>query len=761
MITADEPEIARALKLLVSPGDTYEIRAIATTNYGRGEEILSGYFRGDTASAVVARSDSRDVIGWYVTLNPVDPALHARRADRIAKVGKDATTKDHHIKKRTRLMIDIDPARPTGISSSEPEHEAALALTGEIEHELGARGWPEPLRCDSGNGGHLIYGIDLPTEDAGLVERVLAAAAARWSCDVDGVKLKIDVANANPARITKLYGTPARKGDSVADRPHRLSRVLRAPDALQTVTREQLEAFALEHKPAPAVAKPVGVNGTRTNGMKAIDASEWLARFGIGVRTSGPWSGKHGPGTLYELAECPHSSEHGERGEAFVIQFASGALDAGCHHNGCKASGWGWDWLRERYEGPKPTPGQRTSTRDAPHDADRGYTIVDPPAPDKAPEHTTTPGTFEHELAVALADVKAALGSSATVKRAPLFGDVAELLAREFTAPTWLVTGLITRGGITTIGAEPKAAKTWLGTEIAVAVATGTKVCGEFFAERGVVVYFYAEDLDKQVRNRVRALLAGRSAALGGGRFFARPRGMFLDITRDEDLAWIVASCRKLGPIDLLVLDPLRDISSAAEDKSDEMGPLMRRLRLLAELLGCTVAIVHHTAKLSEASSKRRPGQRLRGSGAIHGSTDSGIYLGEVDGDGSHVFRNSVDSEVKGARSAGRFHLELTVEDNDQGEAIIATYKVSRSVGGTSTKEKAQNADDTKVREWVRDLAIKGVRLSRTALRNREDDRPVAEKRVVAALERLLEAGQIVLHLGAVWLPGQVPPSAA
>jgi hypothetical protein len=50
------------------------------------------------------------------------------------------------------------------------------------------------------------------------------------------------------------------------------------------------------------------------------------------------------------------------------------------------------------------------------------------------------------------------------------------------------VTGPITRGGAAAIGGVPKAAKkTWLGTEIAAAVAAGGKVCGEFPTEAGIV----------------------------------------------------------------------------------------------------------------------------------------------------------------------------------------------------------------------------------------------------------------------------------
>src|SRR5262249_54551530 len=160
------------------------------------------------------------------------------------------------------------------------------------------------------------------------------------------------------------------------------------------------------------------------------------------------------------------------------------------------------------------------------------------------------------------------------------------LFKRDYPPTSWLVTGLATRGGLVMIGGEPKTLKTWLACAIAVAVSSGTKVCGEFQAAAGLVAYFYAEDLDRQGRNRLRAQLAGADldeSALGN--LYLRPRGKFIDVTKEEDLAWVIASCRRLGKLDLLVLDPLRDISSAAEDKSDEMSAVLRKLRILGELL--------------------------------------------------------------------------------------------------------------------------------------------------------------------------------
>lgn len=355
---------------------------------------------------------------------------------------------------------------------------------------------------------------------------------------------------------------------------------------------------------------------------------------------------------------------------------------------------------------------------------------------------------WRKETAKALADVKAALGRKEDVEtRGQMFRDYEDLDSAEFPTTPWLVGGLVTRGGLAILGAEPKSCKTWLATEIAVSVACGGRVCGEYPARRGRVAYFYAEDMDVQVRNRVRAILAGKDlpSNVVFGSLFVCPRGKFLDITRDEDLAWIIASCRMLGTIDLVVLDPLRDISSAAEDKSDEMAPVMKRLRLIGELLGCTVAIAHHAGKQTKDNEKRRPGQRLRGSGAIHGSTDSGIYFGlREGGDNVTRFELEMNVEIKGARSAGNFGLVLELEDDKTGAAVKATWRVTDGVTPKPGRPKAKDQEsDIKALRFVRELAVQGVKGSVRFLRD-HDDCPLSDKLMRDALQRLLTAGQLI-----------------
>ncbi|MBV8077803.1 MAG: hypothetical protein JO284_15455, partial [Planctomycetaceae bacterium] len=111
---------------------------------------------------------------------------------------------------------------------------------------LRSLGFPDPVICDSGNGFHLLYQIWLPNDDASkaLIEGVLKALAARF--DTEDVKVDTGLFDAN--RIDKVYGTKACKGPGTTERPHRCSRVLQVPDAIEPVATALLEELAAESK---------------------------------------------------------------------------------------------------------------------------------------------------------------------------------------------------------------------------------------------------------------------------------------------------------------------------------------------------------------------------------------------------------------------------------------------------------------------------------------------------------------------------------
>jgi len=221
------PEVLRALDLFAEPGQVVELRLLKVQCQGQRFPVtMSGYFDNLKLLADNASRYGGDAKGVYVTLNPVNPALFARAANRLRTAGKtDSLTSDADIIKRRWLPIDLDPVRPSDISSTDQEHSLAVERAFQIREELRQDRWPDPIVGDSGNGAHLLYPVELPTSDDGLVKRCLRALALRFDDD----RVKIDQTVFNPARIWKLYGTVSRKGDSVRERPHRLARVLEVP----------------------------------------------------------------------------------------------------------------------------------------------------------------------------------------------------------------------------------------------------------------------------------------------------------------------------------------------------------------------------------------------------------------------------------------------------------------------------------------------------------------------------------------------------
>src|SRR5262249_2646772 len=146
-------QIGSTLQLLAPAGSVVEVRALNVAGRNR---IDSGYFDNpEQAAKAVARIDGK-ADGIHFTLNPCNPALLARAANRIKEYAK-TTTSDHDIERRKWFLVDADPVRPKDISSTDAEHAAAHTRALAIREWLGALNWPLPVLADSGNGYHLLY----------------------------------------------------------------------------------------------------------------------------------------------------------------------------------------------------------------------------------------------------------------------------------------------------------------------------------------------------------------------------------------------------------------------------------------------------------------------------------------------------------------------------------------------------------------------------------------------------------------------------
>ena len=226
--TIPREEILRTCRLLMAAGDVHEVRIPKAGRRG----TIAGYFDDAERLADAVLAIDGTVPGVYLTLNPCNPALLARSANRLEERAQ-VTTSDADILRRRWLLIDFDPVRPAGISSTKREHGWAVSAACGAWDDLRGAGFPDPVVGDSGNGAHLLYRVDLPNDSSAteLVKGILAGVAARCAPD----DISVDQTVFNAGRITKAYGTLACKGDNLPERPHRRSRLLEIPDDLRVL----------------------------------------------------------------------------------------------------------------------------------------------------------------------------------------------------------------------------------------------------------------------------------------------------------------------------------------------------------------------------------------------------------------------------------------------------------------------------------------------------------------------------------------------
>ena len=333
----DANEIIHALRLWFQAGDVFEVRVLdAVSADYRREHIESGYFDYEHISAVPeALKRLLSFRGVYVTVNPVNPDLLARAVNRLRPAGRNPTTADTDIVRRRWLLIDCDPRRASGVSSSNSEHESALAKAREIRDGLSSLGWPDPIMTDSGNGAQLMYRIDLPADDGELVRRVIGEIAKASSEQV-----AIDTSVHNPARIWRLPGTMNCKGDSIPERPHRMARILEEPQDIVLVSREQMQDIVSHQSEDTQTDLP---DDEWKHTMPVFDLDSWITQYCPELGSPQPWKG----GRKWIFPVCPFNEAHTNK-SAVLIQEPSGAVAFKCHHNGC--SGNDWRALRELRE---------------------------------------------------------------------------------------------------------------------------------------------------------------------------------------------------------------------------------------------------------------------------------------------------------------------------------------------------------------------------------------------------------------------------
>lgn len=215
----------------------------AASEYEDCPDLWTAYFEPEhlcgMESYVPARS--RDYQGVFWTMNPIDPGLII-----LSPNGPEdgvALPTAEEIVNRRWLLININPTRPEQRCATAEEFARAVELADAVKQTLSERGWPLPVCCDSGNGIHLLYRINLPAEDGGLVDTVLRALAKTF----DRPEATIDITAGKANQLVRYYGTLNVCRADTCTQGCPVSEILERPSPLTPVSVHQLVELAVSY----------------------------------------------------------------------------------------------------------------------------------------------------------------------------------------------------------------------------------------------------------------------------------------------------------------------------------------------------------------------------------------------------------------------------------------------------------------------------------------------------------------------------------
>lgn len=323
----NEQTIRKWWDIFVKDNTFTEVRILGRFQY-------SGYFNNvDSVINAIKPYSEMDDEQIYFVLNKIDNACYGRQqSEKLVKSPK-ITTNDNDIVRRSFVFVDFDPVRKSGTNASNEEFELAHKKAQDVFRFLRGKGFSEPIISMSGNGFHLTFKVDLPNDEktTKTIKQFYEYLASIFSDD----KVDIDTKVFNLARLCKLYGTMAKKGANLEDRPWRMSEIIYVPKEINITGIDKFEAIAalLPPKETP---KPVQRN-TRIGYGEQFDLEGWLNSHGIEYRKK-----QDGTSTKYEIKTCPWHETHSSNNpfSSALFQDADGKMTYTCAHSHCKDKQW-------------------------------------------------------------------------------------------------------------------------------------------------------------------------------------------------------------------------------------------------------------------------------------------------------------------------------------------------------------------------------------------------------------------------------------
>jgi hypothetical protein len=360
-------EIRSYLSRLFKPGELIEYRALLWGSGGRGL-----YFTDlNRLSEVVAKIDQDPrVQSSYVVINPLKGRLIRERQlivnpndEQVEQAisgpgGQTASNTD--VDRLTKIFIDCDTIRAPHLKETDPKEYERLQKEPATDEEkakskevaqavlayLTELGWPSPYICDSGNGYHLLYDINLTNTATNwnIHGDCLKALKAKFDCETT----HIDSTVYNPARLTRAYGSTTRKTQSAdhtdtPERPFRRNRIYEPKVPPQEVSLDLLLALAHD------VTGVKHNDGDMPELAEGFDPNDWITHYedqgAFTIQGEKEWCGNPILATDFCLyAQRKHSGDEYKSGFVIGDTFGYKCFSDECEGHTIKDI---FAWLRE------------------------------------------------------------------------------------------------------------------------------------------------------------------------------------------------------------------------------------------------------------------------------------------------------------------------------------------------------------------------------------------------------------------------------
>lgn len=313
------------------------------------------------------------------------------------------------------------------------------------------------------------------------------------------------------------------------------------------------------------------------------------------------------------------------------------------------------------------------------------------------------------------------------------------------------------------LGAQDKAGKTWMATDLGVSVATGTPFLGRFAVDAaGSVLIYCGEGGARNIVRRVRAVAASKGVAFDSLRGKLRVSERAPQIADSAALERVLTDLVRHDGTRLVIIDPLY-LAAAGADGSNlyKMGEALTGIQTVCQAAGAALAVTTHWNKTGSGKGASRftgvgPGAwgRVLGSGEVLPSSRSVDGRSEVD-----IAWEFTGSEIP--ETTFQVHREVWADDPDN-LASPLHYVVNVLDGFALMGQRAPS--EAKVLEVLTDRA--GTKLTRVQV---EELTGLKRTAVQGALSSLSGSGTIRTevggrNIGLYWfeLPavtsGQLPP---